>query len=188
MLLLYAANIDAGYEIAIFRAKEPALVCGVSAIAPLIGPIIFLSLPNKPREGEVVAQAVVASQSQRFSVPEEEAAAEEQPQTSGLHLAQPVQTESGGIPAPQIFPRSQFMFNRRFFETKFPGFFGMVRRADDRDMLLFIKTTRGEYVAQRISRISASDLHLQTQHGAAGEEIMIPFADIQEVQFRHKNA
>jgi hypothetical protein len=47
LLLLYAANIYAGYEVSIFRARPAALVCGVSAVLPLIGPIIFLSLPTK---------------------------------------------------------------------------------------------------------------------------------------------
>jgi hypothetical protein len=47
MLLLYAANIYAGYEISIFRARPTALVCGISAALPLIGPIIFLSMPTK---------------------------------------------------------------------------------------------------------------------------------------------
>ncbi len=47
MLLLYAANIYAGYEVSIFRARPPALVCGVSAVLPFAGPIIFLSMPTK---------------------------------------------------------------------------------------------------------------------------------------------
>src|ERR1035441_2485481 len=47
MLLLYAANIYAGYEVSIFRARPTALVCGVSAVLPVAGPIIFLSMPTK---------------------------------------------------------------------------------------------------------------------------------------------
>ena len=46
VVLLYAANVYAGYEISIFRARPTALVCGVSAVVPLIGPIIFLCLPT----------------------------------------------------------------------------------------------------------------------------------------------
>ena len=52
MLLLYAANIYAGYEISIFRARPAALVCGVSAVLPFIGPIIFLSLPTQMAPAE----------------------------------------------------------------------------------------------------------------------------------------
>ena len=42
--------------------------------------------------------------------------------------------------------------------------------------------------AQRISRIAANDLHLQVQKGAATEEVMIPFQDIQEIVLQHKDA
>ena len=40
LLLLYAGNIYAAYEISIFRAQSPALVCGVSfgAAQLLVGP------------------------------------------------------------------------------------------------------------------------------------------------------
>src|SRR5437879_2446392 len=41
LLLLYAANIYAAYEIAIFRAQPIPLVCGVAAVLPILRPIIF---------------------------------------------------------------------------------------------------------------------------------------------------
>jgi len=92
------------------------------------------------------------------------------------------------IPETVVYQRGQFTFNRRFFETKFSGFFGVVRRDADRDMVLVVKSSRGEYVGQRISRIAANDLHLQVQRGHASEEVMIPFVEVQEVRLRHKNA
>jgi len=91
-------------------------------------------------------------------------------------------------PATTTFQRGQFTFNRRFIETKFPGFFGVVRRDADRDMVMVIKSARGEYTTQRISRIAANDLHVQVQRGHASEEVMIPFQDIQEIVLKHKNA
>ena len=80
------------------------------------------------------------------------------------------------------------MFNRRFFETKFSGFFGVIRRDSEKDMVILIKSARGEYIAERISRISANDLHAQVRKGHASEEVMIPFTEIQEVQLKHKDA
>ena len=41
---------------------------------------------------------------------------------------------------------------------------------------------------QRITRISANDMHLQVQKGHASEELMVPFIEIQEVQLKHKDA
>ncbi len=47
LLMLYAANIYAGYEVAIFRAQPVPLVCGAAAVLPLAGPIIFLSMRTR---------------------------------------------------------------------------------------------------------------------------------------------
>src|SRR5439155_13576661 len=47
LLLLYAGNLYAAYEIAIFRAQPVPLVCGVAAVLPVAGPIIFLSMPTR---------------------------------------------------------------------------------------------------------------------------------------------
>jgi hypothetical protein len=96
--------------------------------------------------------------------------------------------EESDIPASTTFQRGQFTFNRRFFETKFGGFFSMVRRDADRDMVMVIKSARGEYITERISRIAANDFHVQVHHGHASEEVMIPFQDIQQVVLKHKNA
>src|SRR5262249_53219722 len=44
---LYLANLYAAFEIAIFRNYPIGLVCGIAAVAPVLGPIIFLSLPRR---------------------------------------------------------------------------------------------------------------------------------------------
>ena len=201
IVLIYAANVYAGYEISIFRVRPAALVCGISAALPFIGPIIFLSMPTKmapPEETWTPAPEAAAEGAAAEAVNPMLASGVEHP--TGLRLADstPSETAQEGQPgaAPQkpaipetvIFQRGQFTFNRRFFETKFPGFFGVVRREADRDMVLVIKSSRGEYVGQRISRIAANDLHLQVQRGHASEEVMIPFVEVQEIRLRHKDA
>src|SRR5208337_3423055 len=45
LMLIYATNIFAAYEIAVCRARPMALVIGVSVVLPVLGPIIFLALP-----------------------------------------------------------------------------------------------------------------------------------------------
>jgi hypothetical protein len=95
---------------------------------------------------------------------------------AGLKIAHAEQEAAkAAIPAATTFPRGQFTFNRRFFETKFAGFFGVVRRDAEKDMVLLIKAARGTYHGNRISRITSNDLHLQVHHGATSEEVMIPF-------------
>ncbi len=181
---------------AIFRAKPPLLVCGLSAI-PLLGvaaPIIFLALPTKltKRAEEVVLEAGQAA-SEAPSASDEVnpmlASGAEHP--AGLKLAKSETSHAqskAALPETVTYQRGQFTFNRRFFETKFPGFFGVVRRDADRDMLLVIKTTRGEYAGNRISRIAANDLHLEIQHDAATEEVLVPFQEIQQIRHKHKDA
>ncbi len=60
--------------------------------------------------------------------------------------------------------------------------------AADKDLVLTFKSSRGNHVVQRIARITATELYLQAAKGNAFEEVVVPFADIQEVQIKHKNA
>ncbi len=184
ILLIYAANIYAGYEVAIFRAQQPALVCGLSAVLPFVGPVIFLSMPTRvsKAEGEWagVQQAGTAEGegAGEFVVPQEAAAGQPYP---------PPAPDESALPPTQTFPRGQFTLNRRFFETKFPGFFGIIKRDADKDMVLVFKSPRGTCVAQRIARIASNEIHVTVQRGHASEEVIIPFTEIQEVQLKHKD-
>lgn len=199
-LVLYAANIYAGYEVSIFRGHQTALVCGVSAVLPIAGPIIFLAMPTKVPAPTETWQPEAAAAPAPEAVNPMQGSGGEQP--AGLRIAgsHPVAAQEGGdaqqasgappasVPAATTFKRGQFTFNRRFIETKFAGFFGMVRRDAERDMVLQIKSARGEYIATRISRIAANDMHVQVQRGHASEEVMLPFQDIQEITLKHKDA
>ena len=195
LLLIYGANIYAGYEIALFRARPVAVVMGVSAVLPFVGPVIFLSMPDLRAEAaaaqEMAAEAVPASEAEphRFVMPG--AKPEEE-----IHIVSG-SWQAGASPAPpasqaeaeaEVFQRGQFMFNRRFFETKFAGFFGIVRRESDKNKVLLVKTPRGLIVAERITRITANDAHFEVLRGDSRQEVMVPFAEIQEVQLRHKDA
>jgi len=191
LLLLYAANIYAGFEVAVFRGHSMPLVCGVSAVLPVIGPIIFLSMKTKVESHHVeptweIAGAAAAPSAAAADAGNPMQGAGEHP--AGLKLAHTEEAAAPAHPPTQVFQRGQFTFNRRFFETKFPGFFGVVRRDADKDMVLSLITARGEFPGQRISRIAANDLHLQVQKGHATEEVMIPFTEIKEIRLRHKDA
>jgi len=178
LLLIYAANIYAGFEVAIFRGRPKAVAMGVAAVLPVLGPVIFLSLPThmEPAAPPVEETAAPAeSEAHRFTMP----GATLTPQQEETQIAAASWTAQ---PAAQIFQRGQFTFNRRFFETKFPGFFGVVRRGEDKDKVLTVKTLRGEFVVTRIARIGADTVHLQMVKGGASYEEMVPFTEIQEIQ------
>ena len=55
----YAGNLLAAYEIAVFRGRPVALVCGLSAILPVIGPILFISLPGIESVSQYDAEPLV---------------------------------------------------------------------------------------------------------------------------------
>jgi hypothetical protein len=206
IMLLYGAGIYAAYEVALFRRRSPGLVCGLAAVPAigLLSPIIFLSLPAQRmsnEEEENYQAETTVTEAPSFVVPGTPAAgtstikttAAGEPEaaidTGGLKLHHDAPAAAGAaLPQTQVFQRGAFMFNRRFFETKFAGFFGMVRRDTDKDMLIIIKSARGEYQAERISRISANDLHAQIRKGQATEEVTIPFTEIQEVRLKHKDS
>ena len=197
LLLIYAANIYAGYEIALFRARPLAVVMGTAAVLPVLGPVIFLSLPGlrvtaEERAEEASAEtletgAPVVNEPHRFLVPGVQAEAPKE----DINIATG-SWEAGAPPAPaeqtqtEIFQRGQFMFNRRFFETKFSGFFGIVRREADKDKVLQVKTPHALFVAERITRIAANEVHFEVLRGDSRQEMMVPFAEIQEVQLKYK--
>jgi hypothetical protein len=202
LLVVYGATIYAGYEVAIFRAQPVPLVAGLSAI-PLLGvlaPIIFLAMPTKVQPIEQTWEAQPATRPEAPEVVNPmQGEATQQQHPAGLRLAATAAVEPAApgaapaeakptLPATQTFARGQFTFNRRFIETKFANFFGVVRHGADKDMVLVVKAARGQYVCNRISRIAANDFHVEVQHGPASEEIMIPFQEIKEIQLKHKDA
>jgi hypothetical protein len=188
LLLIYAANIYAGFEIAIFRAYPPAMVCGLAAVVPVISPIVFLCLPTRMKisEEELAPETAATPEASPDAAPVADTGA---PATGGLSLAHATAAEAPPeLPQTQVFKRGQFTFNRRFIETKFSGFFGIIRRDAEKNMVLVIKTARGEHIATRITRITGNEMHVEVRKGAASQEIQISFAEIQEVQLKHQDA
>ena len=185
LLLLYAANIYAGYEISVIRAYPAAMVCGIAAVAPIIGPVTFLCLPTKMKsaEDEVVPETGAPTAT------EAESDSGLKVSHGGLSLAHAEATHAASaVPETQVFKRGQFTFNRRFIETKFSGFFGGVRRDAEKDLVLLIKSGRGEFIVTRITRIASNDLHVDVHRGGASQEVQIPFSEILEIQIKHRDA
>ena len=186
LVLIYAANVYAGYEISIFRAQSLPLVVGLAAI-PVIGfvsNIIFLSMPthlHKKSEEDIAFEAQSA-ETTTFAVPGQEA--------TNAEAAAKAEAASHGGPAAakdEVYSRGQTTFNKRFFETKFASFFGISRREEDKLKQLVFKTMKGDFIAQRISRISATEVYIQAEREGGGTvETAVQFAEIKEVALRHR--
>jgi hypothetical protein len=200
--ILYLANLYAAYEIAFFKNRPPSLICGISAVAPFIGPIVFLCIPGipdptgsqtlveqmaPPKPEEVPAQEEIVPETHgEIPVAENVSPASHHPKLKLAHEepapAAPV------LPAPIVFRRGEFSFNRRFFETKMPGFFRVVPGEAEKDMVLVVKAARGEFTGKRITNVTQNELFLQVFKEEATHDEMIPFNEIQEVRIRHKDA
>jgi len=188
LLLIYAANIYAGFEVAIFRGRPVGMVMSVAAILPVLGPIIFLSMPTYVPPPPVDESAPLEPHHFNVpgqSLPEEAQAATGQWQGASETTSQTTaQIAEQPKPPPQVFQRGQFTFNKRFIETKFSGYFGMARTGEAKNFDFFVRTAAGTFEVNRITRIAANDVHVETVQGGTVREILVPFGDIQEIQLR----
>lgn len=185
LFLVYLANLYAAYEIARYRNYHPGLVCGVAAVAPVIGPIIFLSLPTHVEE--VFEEDTDAAQPpEPLAVPESQPLVKD-PGGEDVKAPPPPPGALAGPPPPTIFKRPQTVFNRRFFETRLAGFLRLVPTDAEKDMVICVSSARGNYVCNRISKIMPNELFLQVKKGEATTDVVIPFTEVNEVQIRHKD-
>jgi hypothetical protein len=176
--IIFFANLYAAFHIAQFRGRPVALVVGLSVILPVLAPIIFLSMPGT---GEAAAPPTEAPAPSNEVVSAEAKVAGMQ---SNLGLAAHQKGGPKQDKTEQVYKRTEVTIDRRFFETKFAGYFRMV--PENPDMVLVVRTAKQEYVARRISRISASEVHLQLLRG--NTEVGVPFGEISEVLVRHKDS
>lgn len=175
----YLANLFAAYEIAVYRRRPAALVCGVSALLPGVGPIVFISLPL---HGEIVAadERVAEPDAEPDNVTQTGA----EIASGSLSIAKTAKPAGGGGLQPAVYSRGETTFNRRFFETKFAGFFRIVPGEAEKNMMIIIRCARDEHVTKRISRITANEMHLVLMK--SGEEITVTFTEITQVELRRQ--
>lgn len=181
LLLVYAANLYAAFEVAVVRGKPAALVIGVSAVLPIAGPIIFLSQPVK-------------TASQEEPVPEEAAPGAAAPAPGSATPApghEDVQIVSASWqgsqeekkPQPQVFSRGKFTLNKRFIETKFAGFIGEPK-GDAKTFSMQIKTLKGILSVECLKQVAAAEMIVETPSG----QLTVAFGDIQEIILNPKPA
>lgn len=182
LLLIIGASAYAGYEIAFFRNRQPGLVCGVSAVVPILGPIIFLALPSREVSLEELGLVSRSHEDTGEEAPEvEEQYDEVAPETAETAAA------AETAPPSATFRRGQITFNRRFFETRFAGFLRPVPGDEFQDMVIDITSARGRHTGHHIRSINQNDLVFQVDKGGASTDETIPYVEITEVVMRHKD-
>jgi hypothetical protein len=174
LLVLYATNLVAAFEISLFKMRTPGEVMGLSAVLPLIGPIIFLSMPEKATavEESVPAEAVTAPSGSAQN-PQEE-----------IPIVEVTRKIEEKKPEPQIFARGKFTFNKRFVETKFAGFIGEAK-GDALTFTMEVKSAKELLKVERIMQVTASEVILET---AQRGQVTMLLTDIQEIKLNPKTA
>jgi hypothetical protein len=197
LLLIYAANLYAAFELAACRARPVPVVMGLAAVLPVLGPFIFYLLPSM-QQGEPAESApepegqepAPAGTPPAPGTPPATGAPSgtEAPTLEGIQIAAIAPAPSIKLaPVDQVFKRGQFTFNRRFFETKFAGFFPAVRSETDQKLDLIIKLPQGIFVVQRIASIAMNDVNLEILQDEQTQVIQAPFADILEITLKVKS-
>ncbi len=188
VILLYFANIYAAYEIAFFKNQPYWMVCGMAVVAPVVGPLVFLCLPGRLDAIAQTTTAAPAPVAEGMVVGGEPVlSADNTSMESGANVGESVPV-TPAFPAPIIFRRGEYSFNRRFFETKLAGFFRLVPGEAEKDLVVAIKSLRGQFVGKRITRVTQEQLYLQVFKEEATHDEMIPFSEVSEVALRHKDA
>lgn len=182
--LAYASNIYAGYELAVYKNRPVALVCGLAAVLPILGNVIFYAVPPAPTKSQDDYEAESAA---KAAAPAPEIALHS---TSGRTEEQATEEQvvASAFPPPTIYKRGQFIFNRRFFESKFNAYFKSTLDEADRDNVVIIRTSRGEFMGQRFARLAPNDITFVTGVGGSHQDVVIQFQEVSEIIIKHKDA
>jgi hypothetical protein len=167
LLVLYLANLYAGFEVSVMRSRSALPVVGLAAVLPIIGPMIFLVLPGVE---EATAEKNLGT-----------AAAKPEP-TIEIAEASWRQAEEKK-PEAQIFTRGKYTFNKRFIETKFANFVG-VPQGDALKFAMAVRTTTAFFAVERIAQVAATDVIFETPNG----QMVVALADIQEIKLNPKSS
>lgn len=181
ILLLFAANLYSAYEVGIFRNYSPYMVMGIAFVLPVATQAVFLCLPTYVPKVEDEVVDATAAHVPSFSAPGSNQAAAAAATTAAAQAAGGA--EPAGLPR---YKRGEFTFNKRFFETKLSGFFG-VRPSDAEKGLVFnVRSNRGALLCNKVVRVTPAEATLQVVRGGTIEEVGLPFTEILEIEIQQR--
>ena len=178
LLIVYAANLYAAFEVAVVRGKPIGAVMGLSAVLPIAGPIIFLSQPvNAPATEEAPADGTAPTGPEAGGAAPGAAAPAPGHEDIQIVSASWNPSQEEKKPQPQVFSRGKYTLNKRFLETKFAGFIGEPK-GDALNFTMELKTLKDTIAVESIKQVGANEVILETPTG----QVTVPFGDIQEVK------
>lgn len=175
LFVLFAGNLYSAYEVGVFRNYSPYLVAGIALVLPVVTQVIFLCLPTYIPKSTTEEHTSAADHVPEFAMPGAN-------QSSEAHAA------AAAAPAAEAalphYKRGEFTFNKRFFETKMGGFYGVRAIDAEKGFSFDVKSNRGTLSCARIVRIAQSEICLQVRRGGSMEEVSLPFNEIVEIEIK----
>jgi hypothetical protein len=200
LLVVMGFSVYAGNEIASFRNRPRSLVCAVSALFPVIGPTIFLILPNPAaKHAETMSEAH-----------DPLALKPTQPPTTGTEAPEPQQIEyeedldspylnlpdedeethletasapsaTPGIEVLELYRSPEYHFDFSFFDQYFQRF---VTNPPDDGQTLVLRTRDLEYPVHHITLLEPAALNIIYPSGDDWLEEAIAYEQLEEVEVR----
>ena len=200
VLLVMGLSGYAGYEIAHFKGRPVKLVCVLSAVLPVLGPVVFLAMPPQQAssaaqfaspdvlgEGELPGTTpptpLPVVQSLKYEddpdSPYANLAAESVEETQ--YVGEPV---TGAAPVPvakslEHYHCSEYEFTPAFFSEYFAQFVGEAASTTE---ALILRTNANEYSVRYISVVDTTGLQFIFASQGQWMQEFLTYADITEVE------
>ena len=174
LLILSGLSAYSGYEIAGFRHRPVKLVCALSALCPVIVPLVVLLLPDP---AEAHAQAV-AEANDRFLLPPAAAAGA----VGDNYDITAEETHIEGIDGAVVMERylhTENHFSDRFFSDYFGRFY---QASPPSGQTLVVQTSEVIYPVHHISNLEPESLSVVYAQGQEWVEEVIDYRLIEEVR------
>tara|TARA_B100000959_G_scaffold268434_1_gene313136 strand:- start:505 stop:1695 length:1191 start_codon:yes stop_codon:yes gene_type:complete len=171
----------AGYEIALFRHRPARVVCALSAIFPIIVPLVVLLMPD-PAE---IRAEVMAEENDRYIIhPQSELkkdAVRTEAQECETQLIERAAEEEGGavLTAVERYHSGRTQFSDRFFSEHLSRFY---QSAPPEGQILYIQTTECLFPVHHISTLEPESLAIVYTSGEEWLEQAIEYGSIEEVR------
>lgn len=171
LLLLVGLSVFAGNEVATYRRRSRRLVCLLSAVCPIIVPIVYLVLPEPNSEKEAATEPVMARPDPIENVLE------------ATHI-----TEMDTRLESTLFQETRVSECYRSSETRFSGQFfadylsAYYKEAPNNGNTLVLTTSDGVYPVDHISDLSPDTMSFVYPAESGLEEASVHYRQLQEVR------
>jgi len=199
-LLVMGLSGYAGYEIARFKNRPVKLVCVLSAVLPVLGPVVFLAMPPQQATGagQFASLDIPGADELSGTTPPTPLPAvrslkyEDDPDSPYANLAEgsveetqyvdESATDAAPVPVAKSlehYHSSEYEFTPEFFSEYFAQFVGAAAATSE---ALILRTNANEYSVRYISVVDATGLQFIFASQGQWMEEFLAYADITEVE------